>query len=199
MLKLSLALYVRPKLSVAVITRLCVPFAMPPGNRLTWGPALVKIALPSIVTVVEVMLPEEGSAADSMCAVPLTMELALGWQMRTPAAEGAAHCAIAWLGSITITKTMATKTGKSGDWHFDFIGYGLFVARMVLRSLMLICLAALLIAIHEPTLCFSEMSINAEKECRTTSTIGMPVLIQSRRQAAMSQTRLVGFCRTNPL
>jgi hypothetical protein len=58
------------------------------------------------------------------------MELALGWQMRTPALEGAAHCAIAWLGSIRMTKTMAMKMGKSGDWRFDFIGYGLFVARM---------------------------------------------------------------------
>jgi hypothetical protein len=70
---------------------------------------------------------------------------------------------------------------------------------MVLRSMMLFALAALPIAIHEPTLCFSEISKKAEKECRTTSTIGMPVLIQSRRQAAMSQTWLVGFCRTNPL
>jgi len=75
-----------------------------------------------MVTVVDVMLPDEGSAADSMWAVPLTMELALGWQMRTPAVEGVAHCAIAWLGSMKTTKTMAMKTGKSGDWHFDFIG-----------------------------------------------------------------------------
>ena len=65
------------------------------------------------------MLPEEGSAALSMCGTPLMTELALGWQMRMPEVAGAAHWAAAWPGSIAMlmTKNMATKTETIGERH----------------------------------------------------------------------------------